>query len=124
MRSQEEILAENAKLEAILNWLSEKKADHIRVYDVATASAYTDYIVVCEGSADLHNKAIATHLLEMAKEHKFAVLGKAGLEHGVWILLDIGDVIVHIFLPEKRQYYKIDALFADLAQQPKGESTP
>ena len=121
--NKEDDLAENVKLEAILTWLSEKKADNIRVFDVSKHSAYTDFIVVCEGSADLHNKAIANHVLDMAREHKLQVLGKAGLEYGVWVLLDTGDVVIHIFLPEKREYYKIDQLFEELAALTDKEKT-
>ncbi|HNU53892.1 MAG TPA: ribosome silencing factor [Candidatus Syntrophosphaera sp.] len=108
-------MADNPKLEAVLTWLAEKQAENIRVYDVGKNSAYTDFIVVCEGTADLHNKAIANHVLDMAKEHKLLVLSKAGLEFGVWVLLDISDVVIHIFLPEKREYYKIDEFFSELA---------
>jgi ribosome-associated protein len=113
--NKENNLADNAKLEAVLTWLAEKQAENIRVYDVGKNSAYTDFIVVCEGTADLHNKAIANHILDMAKEHKLLVLSKAGLEFGVWVLLDISDVVIHIFLPEKREYYKIDEFFSELA---------
>ncbi len=110
------------KLEALLNWLAEKQADNIKVYDVSDNSAYTDFIVVCEGSADLHNKAIANHLLDMAKEAKYRILGKSGMDFGLWILLDIGDVVIHIFLPEKREFYQIDRLFADLAANKNKEN--
>ena len=110
------------KLEALLNWLAEKQADNIKVYDVSENSAYTDFIVVCEGSADLHNKAIANHLLDMAKEAKYRILGKSGMDFGLWILLDIGDVVIHIFLPEKREFYQIDRLFADLAANKNKEN--
>ncbi|MFO8144425.1 MAG: ribosome silencing factor [Candidatus Syntrophosphaera sp.] len=108
-------MTDKDKLEAVLTWLSEKQAENIRVYDVKENSSYTDLIVVCEGTADLHNKAIANHVLDNAKQNKLKVIGKAGLEFGQWVLLDIGDIIVHVFLPEKRQYYKIDQFFADLA---------
>lgn len=101
----------NIKLEAIIEWLTEKKAENIRVYDVQTKTDYTDVIVVCEGSADVHNKAIANHLADMAKEHHLHVLSKEGVDNGQWILIDIGDLIVHIFLPQTREYYKIDDLF-------------
>lgn len=121
-------MAENVKLEAVLTWLAEKQADNIRVYDVARTSAYTDFIVVCEGTADLHNKAIANHLLDMAKENKLQVLGKAGLEFGLWVLLDLGDVVIHIFMPQKREYYKIDELFQEMAglsdQEKINDQTP
>jgi len=115
-------LQKTEKLEALLNWLAEKQADNIKVYDVSENSAYTDFIVVCEGSADLHNKAIANHLLDMAKEAKYRILGKSGMEYGLWILLDIGDVVIHIFLPEKREFYQIDRLFADLAANKNKEN--
>lgn len=116
-------MADKNKLEAVLTWLSDKKADNIRVYDVAKTSNYTDFIVVCEGSADLHNKAIANHLLDMTKENKLQVIGKAGMEFGQWILVDIGDVVVHVFLPEKREYYKIDKLFEELSEAKPEETT-
>ena len=116
-------MADKVKLEAILNWLADKKAENISVYDVEKNSAYTDYIVVCEGSANLHNIAIANHVLDMAREHKVHVIGKAGLEFGQWILVDVGDVIVHVFLPEKREYYKIDQFFEDLASRKPEEKS-
>lgn len=112
-------MSDNIKLEAILEWLNDKKAENIRVYDVESIVDYADAIVVCEGNADLHNKAIANHVLDMAKEHKLNVLGKAGLEFGQWILVDLGDVILHIFLPEKRNFYKIDQLFEQLSSHNK-----
>ncbi len=104
-------MAENSKLEAILHWLSEKKAENVRVYDLQSKTDYTDVIVVCEGSADVHNRAIANHLIEMAKENHLQVLSKEGLDFGQWVLIDIGDLVVHIFLPQTRDYYKIDELF-------------
>lgn len=104
-------MQDDIKLEAILGWLNEKNAENVRVYEVQGKTDYTDVIVVCEGSADMHNKAIADHLIDMAKENKLRVLSKAGMEFGQWILIDIGDIVVHIFLPQTRDYYKIDELF-------------
>ncbi len=104
-------MQDNIKLEAILEWLTEKNAENVRVYEVQGKTGYTDVIVVCEGSADLHNKAIAGHLIDMAKENHLRVLSKEGVESGQWILIDIGDIVVHIFLPQTRDYYKIDELF-------------
>ncbi|MCD8479897.1 MAG: ribosome silencing factor [Candidatus Cloacimonetes bacterium] len=107
----EEILQDNIKYQAIIEWLTEKKAENIRTYEVQGKTDYTDVIVVCEGNADLHNKAIANHLIDMAKEHKLGVLSKEGVESAQWILIDLGDVVVHIFLPHTRDHYKIDELF-------------
>jgi len=104
-------LADKAKLAAILEWLNEKKAENINVYDVEKTSGYTDLVIVCEGAADMHNQAIANHLLDMAKANHLLVLSKEGIDFGHWVLIDIGDVIVHIFLPDTRRQYKIDELF-------------
>ena len=111
MTNVEEILQDNIKYQAILEWLNDKKAENIRTYEVQGKTDYTDVIVVCEGNADLHNRAIANHLIEMAKEHKLSVLSKEGVDNAQWILIDLGDVIVHIFLPQTRDHYKIDDLF-------------
>jgi len=111
MINVEEILQDNIKYQAIIEWLNDKKAENIRTYEVQGKTDYTDVIVVCEGNADLHNKAIANHLIEMAKEHKLSVLSKEGVDNAQWILIDLGDVIVHIFLPQTRDHYKIDELF-------------
>ncbi|NLK49618.1 MAG: ribosome silencing factor [Candidatus Cloacimonetes bacterium] len=108
-------MADKAKLEAIIGWLNEKNAGNIDVYDVKNNSGYTDIIVVCEGSVDQHNKAIANHLLDMAKEHRLHVIGKEGIDFGHWILIDLADVVVHIFLPHTRQYYDIDEIFKKVA---------
>lgn len=95
-----------------MEWLSDKKAENIQVYDVEKTSGYTDVVIICEGAADLHNQAIANHLLDMAKENHLLVLSKEGMDFGHWVLIDIGDVVVHIFLPDTRREYKIDELFA------------
>ena len=104
-------MQDNIKFQAIIEWLSEKKAENIRTYEVQGKTEYTDLILVCEGTADVHNKAIANYLIEKAKENHLGVISKEGVDNGQWILIDIGDVVVHIFLPQTRDYYKIDDLF-------------
>lgn len=104
-------MQDNVKLEAIISWLNDKNAEDIRVYEVEGKTDYTDVIIVCEGSADVHNKAIANHIIDMAKKNRFPVLGKEGVNNGEWVLIDLTDVIVHIFLPQVREHYQIDELF-------------
>jgi ribosome-associated protein len=111
----------NEKVKAILEWLTEKKADAISVYDLTKLNSYTDFIIVCEGQADLHVRAIATYLLDAAKENHLHVLSKEGLDYSHWALIDMGDVIIHIFMPETRQYYKIDEFISNYLQ--KSETT-
>lgn len=116
-------MADNAKLTAILGWLNEKNALNISTYDVGKTSGYTDVIIVCEGQADLHNQAIANHLLTMARDHGMKVISKEGIEHGQWILIDLADVVVHVFLNQVRRHYDIDELFAKVRDlDPEGIS--
>ncbi len=95
-------------MKLVLGWLAEKKAENITSYELSGISTFTDYIVVCEGQADLHVRAIGNHVLDKAKENHFHLLSKEGLEYSHWALIDLGDVIIHIFLPETRLFYKID----------------
>jgi ribosome-associated protein len=98
----------NDKVKLILEWLLEKKAENTSTYDFSGRNSFTDFVIICEGQADLHVRAIGNHLLDMVKEHHFSLLSKEGLEYSHWALVDLGDIIVHIFLPETREYYKID----------------
>ena len=115
-------MANNMSLEVIISWLKEKKAENISIYNVQEKCDYTDIVIVCEGSADVHNKAIANYILEMAKKNNLHILSKEGIDYGHWVLLDIGDLIVHIFLPETRNYYNIDELLAKIARRPVQEN--
>jgi ribosome-associated protein len=105
------------KVKLILEWLVEKKAENIISYDLSAKNTYTDFIIVCEGQADLHVRAIGNHVLDQVKEHHFYLLSKEGLEYANWVLIDLGDVIIHIFLPEKREYYKIDDFITNYLQK-------
>jgi len=96
------------KVKLLIEWLAEKKAEHIDTYDLTGINSFTDYIIICEGQADLHVRAIGDYLLDRAKENHFSLLSKEGIEYSHWILIDLGDVIIHVFMPETRHFYKID----------------
>ncbi len=106
-----------AKVELIVEWLVEKKAENISTYDFTGKGSFTDYVIICEGQADLHVRAIGNHILDMVKEHHFPLLSKEGIEYSHWVLVDLGEIIIHIFLPETRQYYKIDEFITNYLQK-------
>jgi ribosome-associated protein len=95
----------------ITEWLEEKKAENIKTYDVRNKSDYTDMIMVCQGSGELHNRAIADNVVARAKENSVFVLGKEGMESATWILIDLVSVIVHIFDQSTREHYDIEQLW-------------
>ncbi len=105
-----EITLEN-KVKLIIEWLAEKKAENISYIDVLGKTNFTDAIIICNGSADIHNRAIADHVMDCCYEHKFRILSKEGLDSGRWVLIDLGDVIIHIFNDSMRDYYKLESLY-------------
>ncbi|MBT3169504.1 MAG: ribosome silencing factor [Candidatus Cloacimonetes bacterium] len=99
------------KIRSIVEWILEKKGENTVHFDVTGKTDFTDAIIVCNGTVDIHNRAISTHIVQKAKEHKFDILSKEGLDKGEWILLDFGEIIVHIFNEQKRNLYKIEDLY-------------
>lgn len=71
----------------------------------------TDYFVIASGSSPIHTKTLAESLLEGIEEHPVSI---DGTRRGRWVLIDYGEVIVHIFLPEVREYYKLEKLWAEV----------
>jgi len=92
----------------------EKKATRIEIIDVRDKVDYTDYVVVMSGRSDRQVAAIAGGVEEDLK-HKYGARcsGVEGLPQGNWVLLDFGDVVVHIFHQDTRGYYDLEALWLD-----------
>ncbi|MEM9058217.1 MAG: ribosome silencing factor [Pseudomonadota bacterium] len=91
--------------------LEEIKARDIAVLDVREMTTITDYMVVCSGTSDRHVKAIADNLLEDAREQGIRPGGMEGEDDGEWVLVDLGDLIVHIMLPRIRDFYNLERLW-------------
>jgi len=105
LSSQKEIV------DKIIEWAASKKAENIQQFDVKEFSDYTDIIIICHGTAELHNKAIAEEIMHKAKAEGIQLLASEGLANGTWILLDFVDIIVHIFNEETRNFYKLEDLW-------------
>jgi ribosome-associated protein len=92
----------------------DKKAVRIEIIDVRGKVDYTDYVVVMSGRSDRQVNAIARGIEEDLK-HKYGARcsGVEGLPQGNWVLLDFGDVVVHIFHQDTRGYYDLEALWLD-----------
>src|ERR1700761_7117462 len=98
--------------EMILHRLDEDKAQDIVVIDLKDKSSVADTMIVVSGRSHRHVGALADHLLRLLKE---AGQGKArveGLPHCDWVLIDAGDIIVHLFRPEVRSFYNIEKIWS------------
>lgn len=101
-------------VEKLVEWAAVRKAENIKFYDLKGKTSYTDFVVIVEGSSELHLSAIAQNIVEECKANKIHVRGKDGMKSSTWILLDFVDVIFHILTPSTRDFYKLDDLFEKL----------
>jgi len=99
-------------LEAVLVSLEDSKAEDIVTINIAGKSALGDFMVVVSGRSNRHVMAIADHLITDLKDDGLGRARVEGLEGGDWVLIDTGDVIVHIFRPEIRAFYNIEKMWA------------
>lgn len=92
---------------------SEKKAENISVLDVSKLTSFADSFIICSAGSERQAQAIARDVIETMKEEGSPTLGVEGLSEGHWILVDLGDVIFHVFTKEARDYYDLDGFWAD-----------
>ncbi len=102
-----EIELKNLAVEA----LEALQANDITVIDVAELTTITSLMIVCSARSSRHLKSLANNLIEHAKTHNHHHLGLDGEHSSEWILVDLGDVIVHIMMPETRTLYEIEKLW-------------
>ena len=96
--------------------LEELKAFNIVALDVRSLTSITDIMVVASGRSTRQVKAISDKVVETAKHSGVPVLGVEGQDQSEWVLVDLGDVIVHIMYPSTRTYYQLEKLW-DLNEQ-------
>lgn len=98
--------------------LDEQKALDVRVFDVTRNTSIADAMVIATGRSDRHLRGLADTAAETARKHKLRVLGTEGERAGEWILVDIGDIIVHLMHPNARAYYQLEKLWGEGAPAP------
>ncbi len=96
----------------VINALEDLKAIDITFLNVSELTPITDEMIFCSGTSNRHVKAIAENLIEEAKHNGMQPLGVSGKEDAEWVLVDLADVVVHIMLPEAREYYQLEKLWS------------
>ncbi len=95
----------------------EKKAHNVRLLEVKGLSSLTDYLLIATGRSDRQVQAIAESVrLGLKKEHETLPMAVEGMNEGRWILLDYGDVMVHVFQEVIRDFYDLDGLWNEAAE--------
>ena len=101
------------RITIITNACIDKKAFDMKVLDIKGLTAVTDYFVIVSGNSTIQTTTIADSVEEKMLEAGYDILGKEGYQSARWILLDFGDIIVHVFHREDREFYNLEKLWAD-----------
>jgi ribosome-associated protein len=96
----------------------DKKAVALEILDVAGKVDYADFLVIMTGRSDRHSQALAQGIEEALRPKGVRPVAVEGLPNGMWVLLDFGDVVVHVFQDEARQLYDIEGLWLDARRLP------
>ena len=99
-------------LKLVLDSLEDSKAENVTSINIQGKSALGDYMVVVSGRSSRHVMAIADHLIDDLRAEGLGKVRIEGLETGDWVLIDTGDIIVHVFRPEIREFYNIEKMWA------------
>lgn len=96
----------------IVQAIFDKKGFNIIALDVQGVSTVTDYFIVAEGNSDRHVKALANTVVKLQKEKETIPLHVEGDSKGEWVVVDYGDIIIHLFTPGLRDKYSIESLWS------------
>ncbi len=108
--------------ELVIETLEDNKATNILTLDVRELTSVADLMIIASGTSSRQVTALAEILIELTKKNKVTPNGSEGKEYGEWVLVDLGDIIVHIMHPTTRAHYQLEKLWSladdsDSAQQ-------
>ncbi len=106
-------LSPRALADIVIEAATDKKAEDIAVLNVSEVTTIADLFVICSGRGERQVQAIADGVMEKATAAGRRPFGVEGYTSGRWILIDLGDVVVHAFVPEERAYYRLERLWGD-----------
>jgi ribosome-associated protein len=115
MTEETQTLTSDELVKAIAGYANDVKAIDVVALDVRGVLDYTDWFLICSGNTDRQSKAIHDRIHEgMKKEHGLLPRRVEGLQESRWILMDYLDVVVHVFVPETREFYGLERLWGEV----------
>ena len=102
-------------LSIIEDSLDDDQAINVLSIDLQGKTAIADRMIIASGRSSRHVSAMADHLVDKLKQAGVKGIAIEGQKHGDWVLIDAGDVLIHLFRPEVREFYKLEKLWGDAA---------
>lgn len=93
----------------------DKRAEDIIALDMDQLSLVADYFLICHGNTERQVQAVARGIKDALDEREVSIKRMEGLEQGRWVLVDIGDIVCHVFHKDERSYYNLERLWGDAA---------
>ena len=93
--------------------LSDNKAKDITKINLEKKSSIADFMIICSGTSNRHVISLSNYLVEALKKENLNTLNVEGIRNGDWVLVDAGDIIIHLFRSEVREYYGLDKMWAE-----------
>jgi ribosome-associated protein len=93
--------------------LDEKKIEDLKIFDVSGSLQITDFFVIGTGMNSRHLRSACDYLIELCRAEGLSRSRLEGYRNGSWVLVDFGDVVIHLFLPDRRKHYDLELLWGD-----------
>lgn len=98
------------------------KGQDVRVLDVRKVTDFTDYMIIASGTSNRHVISMGDRIIDALRAHNRRPIGIEGQDPGDWVLIDFGDVVVHLMRPQTRDFYNLEKLWSDAADASQAES--
>lgn len=99
-------------LKIVQDVLDERKGQNITVLNVEGKTSVTDFMILVTSTSERHAKALSDYVIEKVKENGFTPLGVEGQQGSDWVLVDLGDVILHVMTAQAREFYQLEKLWS------------
>lgn len=103
-------------LKNIVRCIDEAKVKNIKIYETKSLTPFFDYVIVATAASSRQLRTTVERVKKDGAENNYDILGTEGLSGGYWVLIDVGSVLLNIFLQEEREKYDLDKLWKDLPQ--------
>jgi ribosome-associated protein len=113
LETGKKVIEAKKKLDLICEAAHDRKAEEIVVMEMGDKSSLGERFVVMSAPSTVRVKAIVEHIEDTLQEHGFRVYHKEGLQEAQWVLMDFGDILVHVFHHEVRKFYSLETLWGD-----------